>query len=150
MVIGEAGNLSAYAFAPAILVTPLGAFSVLTGAILGSYFLQEELGLLGKIGSTICLEGALIIVLHAPPNEDIQTIDQVLTSATQPSELWIMCFLLAKGSLTKLIRLSSLHHCRYHLDDRHDPHICTTLWEDEPLGLPLHMCCCRFGLSHVH
>lgn len=29
MVVGEAANFSAYAFAPAILVTPLGALSVL-------------------------------------------------------------------------------------------------------------------------
>src|ERR1700760_558221 len=31
MVIGEAANFAAYAFAPAILVTPLGALSVLIG-----------------------------------------------------------------------------------------------------------------------
>ena len=31
MVIGEIANFAAYAFAPAILVTPLGALSVLIG-----------------------------------------------------------------------------------------------------------------------
>lgn len=31
MVLGEVGNFAAYAFAPAILVTPLGALSVLIG-----------------------------------------------------------------------------------------------------------------------
>jgi magnesium transporter len=31
MVIGEVANFAAYAFAPAILVTPLGALSVLIG-----------------------------------------------------------------------------------------------------------------------
>ncbi|KAL6918340.1 hypothetical protein FSST1_009835 [Fusarium sambucinum] len=87
LIFGEVGNLAAYAFAPAILVTPLGAFSVLTGAVLGSYFLQEELGILGKIGSAICLQGALLIVLHAPPNEGIRTIDEVLSNATRPSFL---------------------------------------------------------------
>lgn len=31
VVVGEVGNFAAYAFAPAILVTPLGALSVLIG-----------------------------------------------------------------------------------------------------------------------
>ena len=47
LVIGEIANFAAYAFAPAILVTPLGALSVLIGAVLGAYFLKEALGTLG-------------------------------------------------------------------------------------------------------
>lgn len=84
VVVGEVCNFAAYAFAPAILVTPLGALSVLIGAVLGSYFLKEELGTLGKLGCAICLLGAVIIVLHAPPDEDIQTIDEILHYAIQP------------------------------------------------------------------
>ncbi|RCI13681.1 hypothetical protein L249_7976 [Ophiocordyceps polyrhachis-furcata BCC 54312] len=86
LVIGEVCNFAAYAFAPAILVTPLGALSVLIGAVLGSYFLEEELGTLGKLGSAICLIGAVVIVLHAPPDEDIQTVDQILHFAIQPGK----------------------------------------------------------------
>ena len=86
MVIGEICNFAAYAFAPAILVTPLGALSVLIGAVLGSYFLNEELGILGKLGSAICLIGAVIIVLHAPPDEEIKTIAQILQLAIQPGK----------------------------------------------------------------
>lgn len=87
MVIGEICNFAAYAFAPAILVTPLGALSVLVGAVLGSYFLNEILGILGQLGSAICLIGAVIIVLHAPADEDIQTIDEILHDAIQPGFL---------------------------------------------------------------
>ncbi|KAF4123251.1 Pfam:DUF803, partial [Geosmithia morbida] len=85
--IGEVCNFAAYAFAPAILVTPLGALSVLIGAVLGSYFLKEELGTLGKLGSAICLIGAVVIVLHAPADEEIETIDQILHYAIQPGFL---------------------------------------------------------------
>ncbi|KAL6895070.1 magnesium transporter NIPA domain-containing protein [Trichoderma evansii] len=85
--IGEVCNFAAYAFAPAILVTPLGALSVLIGAVLGSYFLDEELGTLGKLGSAICLIGAVIIVLHAPPDEEIETVDEILHYAIQPGFL---------------------------------------------------------------
>lgn len=84
--IGEVCNFAAYAFAPAILVTPLGALSVLIGAVLGSYFLKEELGTLGKLGSAICLIGAVVIVLHAPPDEEIETIDQILDYALRPGK----------------------------------------------------------------
>lgn len=49
MGIGEAANFAAYAFAPASMVTPLGALSVLVAAILSSKFLNEKLNLLGKV-----------------------------------------------------------------------------------------------------
>ena len=92
MAIGEFANFAAYAFAPAILVTPLGALSVLVGAVLGSYFLQERLGQLGKIGCAISLIGSIIIVLHAPPDEEVETIDVLLHYAIQPGKLVNTCF----------------------------------------------------------
>lgn len=49
MGIGEAANFAAYAFAPASLVTPLGALSVLVASVLASKFLNERLNLLGKV-----------------------------------------------------------------------------------------------------
>ncbi len=84
--MGEVANFAAYAFAPAILVTPLGALSVLIGAVLGSYFLKEELGTLGKLGCAICLIGSVIIVLHAPPDKDIEDIQEILNYAIQPGK----------------------------------------------------------------
>lgn len=88
MVLGEIANFAAYAFAPAILVTPLGALSVLIGAVLGSYFLDERLGILGKIGCAICLTGSIVIVLHAPPDPEIETIEELLHLAIQPGFLF--------------------------------------------------------------
>jgi drug/metabolite transporter (DMT)-like permease len=43
MVVGEVCNFVAYSFAPAILVTPLGALSVVVCAILSTFFLKETL-----------------------------------------------------------------------------------------------------------
>jgi hypothetical protein len=82
--LGEVFNFAAYAFAPAILVTPLGALSVLIGAVLGAYFLHEELGILGKLGCAICLIGSVVIVLHAPPDKEIKTVDEILHYALYP------------------------------------------------------------------
>lgn len=94
MVVGEIFNFAAYAFAPAILVTPLGALSVLIGAVLGSYFLNEYLGILGKIGCAICLIGSVIIVLHAPPDRDVSSVDEILHFAVQPGFLFYCVFVL--------------------------------------------------------
>ena len=86
LVVGEIANFAAYAFAPAILVTPLGALSVLIGAVLGSYFLNEELGILGKLGCAICLIGSVVIVLHAPPDKEITTVNAILEYAIKPGK----------------------------------------------------------------
>ncbi|KAI8847305.1 magnesium transporter NIPA-domain-containing protein [Chytridium lagenaria] len=43
MAIGEGANFAAYGFVPAILVTPLGAVSVVVSAVLASIFLKERL-----------------------------------------------------------------------------------------------------------
>lgn len=92
MVIGEICNFSAYAFAPAILVTPLGALSVLIGAVLGSYFLDEKLGVLGRVGCAICLIGSVVIVLHAPPDKELHNIDELLDHALKLGGWkWKMC-----------------------------------------------------------
>ena len=48
MVVGEIANFSAYAFAPAILVTPLGAISIIISAILAHYHLAERLHVCGE------------------------------------------------------------------------------------------------------
>lgn len=84
MAIGEIANFAAYTFAPAILVTPLGALSVIIGAVLAAIFLKERLGTLGKMGCAICLMGSVIIILHAPPDKEVQTVDEILGYATQP------------------------------------------------------------------
>ncbi|KAF9457921.1 magnesium transporter NIPA-domain-containing protein [Collybia nuda] len=87
LVIGEIANFAAYTFAPPILVTPLGALSVLIGAVLASFLLNEELGHLGRLGCTLCLIGSLIIVLHAPEDKPVETVDEILSYALRPGFL---------------------------------------------------------------
>ncbi|QPG73111.1 hypothetical protein FOA43_000416 [Brettanomyces nanus] len=84
MAIGEIANFAAYTFAPPILVTPLGALSVIIGAVLAAIFLKETLGVLGKMGCAICLLGSVIIVLHAPGDKEVTTVDEILDYAARP------------------------------------------------------------------
>lgn len=51
---------------------------------MGTYFLKEKLGVLGKLGCAICLIGSLVIILHAPPDREIQRVDVLLNYAIQP------------------------------------------------------------------
>ncbi|KAI9244835.1 magnesium transporter NIPA-domain-containing protein [Phascolomyces articulosus] len=84
MIIGELCNFIAYAFTQAILVTPLGALSVVVSAILSSIFLKERLSLTGKIGCFICIVGSIVIVLHAPEESandtSIETFKELVLS----------------------------------------------------------------------
>jgi magnesium transporter len=57
---------------------------ILFRAVLGAYFLKEELGILGKLGCAICLLGSVIVVLHAPPDEEIENVGQILNYALRP------------------------------------------------------------------
>ncbi|KAG7279326.1 hypothetical protein CRUP_019022 [Coryphaenoides rupestris] len=70
MGVGEAANFAAYAFAPATLVTPLGAMSVLVSAVLSTYFLNERLNVHGKVGCLLCIFGSTVMVVHAPQEEE--------------------------------------------------------------------------------
>lgn len=111
MAIGEVANFAAYTFAPAILVTPLGALSVIIGAVLAAIFLKEELGTLGKMGCAICLLGSVIIVLHAPPDKEIETVDEILGYAVQPGFL-LYCFIVACYSLIVIYKVAPKHGSR--------------------------------------
>ena len=105
MAIGEVANFAAYTFAPAILVTPLGALSVLIGAVLASIFLKERLGVLGKLGCALCLLGSVIIVLHAPPDKEVETVDEILNYAVQPGFL-LYCFIVASFALVMIYKVA--------------------------------------------
>ena len=83
-VVGELFNFAAYTFAPAVLVTPLGALSVLTGTVLGAYFLGERLNVAGRLGCALCLVGSVLIVANAPPDGEVESVAQMMEYAMQP------------------------------------------------------------------
>lgn len=82
MGLGEVLNFTAYMFAPASLVTPLGALSVIVAAILSSRFLNERLNLLGKLGCFLCLIGSTIIVIHSPKETEIADLNVLIEKAS--------------------------------------------------------------------
>ncbi|EXC10885.1 hypothetical protein L484_002549 [Morus notabilis] len=73
VIVGEIANFTAYAFAPAILVTPLGALSIIV-----------RLPKLGVLGCVMCIAGSVIIVIHAPQEHPISSVMEVWDMAIQP------------------------------------------------------------------
>jgi drug/metabolite transporter (DMT)-like permease len=87
MVIGEICNFAAYAFVDAILVTPLGALSVVITTILSAIFLKERLSFVGQVGCFICIVGSVVIAMNAPEQSSAATIQQMQRFVIAPGFL---------------------------------------------------------------
>ncbi|KAK6775598.1 hypothetical protein RDI58_026599 [Solanum bulbocastanum] len=87
MIVGEFANFVAYIYAPAVLVTPLGALSIIVSAVLAHFILKEKLKKLGVLGCLLCIVGSVVIVLHAPREHDLNSVDEIWALATQPAFL---------------------------------------------------------------
>ncbi|KAK4774500.1 hypothetical protein SAY86_009435 [Trapa natans] len=87
MIIGEVSNFVAYVYAPAVLVTPLGALSIIVSAFLAHILLKERLQRMGIVGCVTCIVGSVIIVLHAPQEQTPNSVEEIWTLATQPAFL---------------------------------------------------------------
>jgi magnesium transporter len=87
MIIGEICNFVAYAFTDAILVTPLGALSVVLTTILSAIFLKERLSMIGKVSCFLCIVGSVVIVMNAPQESSVANIQQMQSFVIAPGFL---------------------------------------------------------------
>lgn len=147
VLLGEVCNLAAYTFAPATLVTPLGALSVVVGAILGSYILEETLGKVGRLGVMSCLVGAVLVVLHAPPDKPFESVDQVLRYAIRPG---MSCSNPKRRELVlaeTARRVSHLFPCHRHTRNALDSQGISSLWKTQRPSIHYDML--PYGI-HIH
>ncbi|KAK5917668.1 hypothetical protein CgunFtcFv8_002492 [Champsocephalus gunnari] len=87
MGVGEVCNFAAYMFAPATLVTPLGALSVLISAVLAPYLLGEQLNVVGKLGCLLCVLGSILLVIHAPQEQEVTSLQDMTDKLLDPGFL---------------------------------------------------------------
>lgn len=87
MIVGEICNFVAYAFVDAILVTPMGALSVVICAILSAIFLKERLSFVGKVGCFNCIIGSVVIVINAPTQSAVANIQDMKRLVIAPGFL---------------------------------------------------------------
>lgn len=117
-------------------------------AVLGTHFLTETLGLLGRIGCAMCLVGSVVIVLHAPADKDIEDINVMLHYAVQPGILRPLSCM----SVLILIpyRISFLLPGRHNLRRSYDLHSCAHLRAEKSSHISIHMLGRRIHFSHGH
>ncbi|KAH6768610.1 magnesium transporter [Perilla frutescens var. frutescens] len=87
MIVGEIANFVAYIYAPAVLVTPLGALSIIISAVLAHFMLKERLRQMGILGCVSCIVGSVVIVIHAPQEHTPSSVQEVWDLASQPAFL---------------------------------------------------------------
>ncbi|KAK6946391.1 Magnesium transporter NIPA [Dillenia turbinata] len=87
MILGEVANFVAYVYAPAMLVTPLGALSIIVSAVLAHFMLKERLRKMGIVGCVTCIVGSIVIVLHAPQEHTPDSVLEIWKLATEPAFL---------------------------------------------------------------
>lgn len=88
MIGGEFANLAAYAYAPAIVVTPLGASTIIISAILANCFLGETMHLCGVFACMLTVVGSAILVRCA---EAPSTRHLSLVPSLPPADRPLVC-----------------------------------------------------------
>jgi len=66
ILVGEVGNVIAYGYAPASIVTPMGAIGIVTNVIITTYVLKEPFSKLNAVGVCCVIGGIVTVVLFAP------------------------------------------------------------------------------------
>lgn len=102
MLVGEIANFVAYMFAPAVLVAPLGALSIIVSAVLAHFMLNEKLQRVGVLGCVLCIVGSTVIILHAPQERTPSSVEQIWHLATQPT---FLCYAALAVAVSLLLML---------------------------------------------
>ncbi|CAK7266394.1 hypothetical protein SEPCBS57363_002066 [Sporothrix epigloea] len=102
MILGEICNFVAYAFTDAILVTPLGALSVVITTILSTIFLKERLSMVGKVACFLCIVGSVVIVMNAPQESSVANIQEMQHYVVTPGFLSYAGVILIGSAATAL------------------------------------------------
>lgn len=73
-------------------------------AVLAHFILKERLQKMGVLGCVLCIVGSTVIVLHAPEERTLSSMEQIWKLATQPGifciffvECFLLFFMLLKG-----------------------------------------------------
>ncbi|XP_071742697.1 probable magnesium transporter NIPA6 [Rutidosis leptorrhynchoides] len=69
------------------VVTPLGALSIIESNVLAHSLLNVKLRKMGILGSVLCIVGSTIIVVHAPSEHSVISVEEIWDLATQPAFL---------------------------------------------------------------
>ena len=60
-------------------------------AVLAHFILNERLHALGVLGCVMCIAGSVVIVIHAPQEQEITSVREIWNMATQPGKDYYGC-----------------------------------------------------------
>lgn len=60
--------------------------SVSFSAVLSSYLLGEVLNLLGKLGCFLCVLGSILLVIHAPEEQEVTSLQDMTNKLLEPGK----------------------------------------------------------------
>ena len=90
LILGEVGNFAAFGLASPTVVSPLGAVSVLTNALLSTIFLGETFLFRNLVGLFLVVVGSVIIVRAAPPTEGALSVEALSEALARPVAHWYL------------------------------------------------------------
>lgn len=109
MALGECGNFLSYGFAPASLVAPLGAVSLLANVAIAPLMLHEPVGPSDIVGIMLAIVGAVCVVACAGRAGDTPLDPPALWAAVQRPDFVVYALAnLALGALLALLAHSAL------------------------------------------
>jgi drug/metabolite transporter (DMT)-like permease len=118
--VGELGNLLALGFAPASVVTPVGAVGVVFNAIFASLFLKEPFRKIDMIGLVLIVTGIVVVVLCSKESNVQLSVSECIDAYFNRAAFYIYVALLCgscawcislykRGLGTKYMSMSQIH-----------------------------------------
>ncbi|KAH9491712.1 NIPA-like protein 2, partial [Bulinus truncatus] len=91
MGFGELFNFTAYGFAPASVVAPLGTTTVVANLFLAALFLKEKIRPENLFGCALAIIGAFLLVTFSNATEKVMGSYEILRSLSQPIFIAYVC-----------------------------------------------------------
>ena len=92
--LGELGNLLALGFAPASVVTPVGAVGVVFNAVFASLFLKEPFRKIDLVGLLLIVTGIVVVVLCSKESNVQLTVQEAIDSYFNRTAFYVYVALL--------------------------------------------------------
>jgi drug/metabolite transporter (DMT)-like permease len=99
IVGGEVGNLIAYGYAPASVVTPMGAIGVVTNVFITYFFLHEPVTKINVFGVVCIVIGIVVVVYFSPATTIVIKSATFYEDVVQSTECIIYLCIVAVGSM---------------------------------------------------
>ncbi|KAK2194172.1 hypothetical protein NP493_2g19025 [Ridgeia piscesae] len=110
MVLGEVGNFSAYGFAPASLVAPLGTTTVIANMFIAVGILKEKLRPADIFGCSMAVVGAFLLVNFSTRTEKVLDADGIVEHLQKLAFIIYLCTEVAVLTALFVVKL------KFHID----------------------------------